>query len=68
MKDPTVETYCGFPIYPVKTFGVMQVYERQGYRFLNCPKYVVFHDNGKALEEFRTKRKALKWAKDNQKG
>jgi hypothetical protein len=62
------ETYCGFPIYPVQAFGVLEVYERQGYRSLHCPKYVVFHVNGKALEEFRLKKSALRWAKANQNG
>jgi len=59
------ETYGGSPIYPVATHGVMQVYVRQGYRTLGVPKYVVFHSNGEALEEFRNLRKAVKWAKDN---
>jgi hypothetical protein len=63
----TVETYCGFEIIPVKTFGVMTTYERLRYRSLGCPKYVVFR-NDIALEEFRTKRKALRWAKRNQNG
>lgn len=54
-------------ILPVKKFGIMTVYERTGYRSLGCPKYVVFRGDA-ALEEFKTKRKALRWAKDNQKG
>jgi uncharacterized protein (DUF2126 family) len=62
------ETYCGRPIYPVETHGVMTVYERKGYRSMGCPKYVVFHQNGKALEEFRLRRKALRWARANQNG
>jgi uncharacterized protein (DUF2126 family) len=63
-----VETYCGREIYPVKTYGVMEVYERKGYRSMGCPKYVVFHQNGRALEEFRLRRKALRWARTNQNG
>lgn len=62
-----VETYCGFEIIPVQTFGVMTVYERRGYRELGCPKYVVFRQDI-ALKEFRTKSKALKWASDNRNG
>ena len=61
------ETYCGFPIIPIQTFGCMTVYERKNYRELRCPKYVVFCFD-KALEEFRTKTKALSWARRNQKG
>jgi hypothetical protein len=63
-----IETYCGREILPVKTFGVMQAYSRPHYRSMGCPKYVVFHRDGRALEEFRTKRRALRWAAANQKG
>jgi hypothetical protein len=62
------ETYCGFPITQVYAKGIMTVYEREGYRSLGVPKFVVFHSNGKALEEIRTKRSAIKWANDNHKG
>ena len=55
-------------IYPVKTFGVMEVYTRRHYRVWHLPKYVVFHRNGRALEDFRTQRAAFKWAATNQNG
>lgn len=58
----------GAVIHPVASYGVMEIYSRQEYRSLHMPKYVVFHADGRALEEFRTLRKAQKWAKDNQKG
>jgi hypothetical protein len=61
------ETFGGVVIYTVKTFGVMEICERQGYRKWHLPKYVVFR-NDKALEEFRTQRAAFKWAKSNQNG
>jgi len=60
--DEFVETYCGFPVYPVQTIGTFSVYERKGYRSLGVPKYVVFR-NDRALEEFRHKIKALSWAR-----
>ena len=63
----TEEKYMGFLIFPVKTFGVMEVYVRSGYRTLHVPKYVVFK-NDRALEEFSTKRTAFKWARKNQNG
>lgn len=62
------ETFKGQSIYPVRVIGVMEVYQRQGWRSLGCPKYVVFHKNGKALEEFRRRRDAMRWATDNQNG
>lgn len=63
-----IETYCGFEILPVETHGVMQVYQRMHYRSLRAPKYIVFHQNGRALEEFRRRPKAIKWAQANQRG
>jgi hypothetical protein len=62
------ETFGGIVVYTVKTFGVMEVCERQGYRKWHLPKYVVFHRNGRALEDFRTRRTAFKWAATNQNG
>jgi hypothetical protein len=62
------ETFCGVTVYPVATYGVMEIYSRQGYRSLHVPKYVVFHQDGRALEEFKTLRKATQWAKNNRKG
>ena len=62
------ETYCGRPVTHVVTHGVMQVYVIPSYRSMGCPKYVVFHQDSRALETFRTKRKACVWAKNNQKG
>lgn len=62
------ETCCGIPIIPVKTHGVMEVYERLFWRSFHLPKYCVFHKNGRWLENFRTKRKAMTWAKKNRKG
>jgi len=57
--------YVGLILYPVGACGELTVYERQGYRTLHCPKYVVFRD-GEAVEEIRTKRAALRWARRNQ--
>lgn len=60
------ETYMGFIIYPVATYGVMQIYRREEYRSLKVPKYVVFHQDGEAMKEFKNLREATKWAKENQ--
>jgi len=60
-----IETYCGRDVSHVETFGVMSVYTLPSYRSMGCPKYIVFHQNGKALEEFRTKHEALNWARAN---
>jgi hypothetical protein len=62
------ETYQSVVVYPVKTFGFMEVYERQHHRAWHLPRYVVFHRDGRALEDFRTRRAAFKWAKTNQSG
>lgn len=62
------ETLCSIVIYPVKSFGVLDVYRRQGYRQWRLPKYVVIRNTGAALEDFRTKRAAFKWARQNQGG
>lgn len=61
------ETYCGSTISPVKTIGIMQIHELPEYRSLKCPKYVVFHENGLALKEIRTRKEAFKWEQNNQK-
>jgi hypothetical protein len=58
-----------FTILPVKTYGLMVVYERLHYRVIHLPKYVVYHRCTQAsLEEFKTKRKAFQWAKRNMNG
>jgi hypothetical protein len=49
-------------------FGVMHVYRRYGWRALRLSKYVVCHRDGRALEDFRTRRAAFKWAKENHNG
>lgn len=49
-------------------FGKMHVYHRYGWRSLRLPKYVVCHTDGRALEDFRTKKAAFKWAAANQNG
>jgi hypothetical protein len=62
------EILGGVVIEPVKTFGVMDVYLRKGWRRWRLSKYVVIRDTGEALEDFRTKRAAFKWAAANQNG
>ena len=52
------ETYCGYPIRLVETFGDMTVYLQKEYSYLRCPKYVVFKGD-KAVGEFRTKKEAF---------
>lgn len=61
------ERLGGHVIYPVKTIGVLSVYYRKEYRKWGLPKYVVFR-GGVAVEEFRTWRAAIKWAKTYQNG
>jgi hypothetical protein len=62
------EIYCGRRVVHVETHGVMKVYSIPSYRSMGCPKYIVFHRNGRALEDFRRKPAAIKWAKENQNG
>jgi len=62
------EILAGVVIYPVKSFGVMDVYRRQGWRRWRVAKYVVIRNTGTALEDFSTKRAAFKWAATNQNG
>jgi len=61
------ETLESVVIHPVKRFGVMEVYARRDYRAWQLPKYVVLRGD-RALEDFRTKQAAFKWAKANQNG
>lgn len=68
MSREHTETLAGHEIVPVVTKGVMEVYERVHYRKEGLPKYVVFHKDGRALEEFRGIRGALKWAEKNKGG
>jgi hypothetical protein len=63
-----IHYYYGREIHPVETFGVMEVFMFPDYRKMGGPKYIVFHKNGKALESFRQKPAALRYAKQNQKG
>jgi len=62
------EILGGVIVYRVAGYGVMEVYERQHYRSWHLPRYVVFHRDGRALEDFRTRRAALRWARQNQGG
>lgn len=57
----------GLEIVPVRTVGTLEVYRRLRHRVWHLPKYVVFHD-GRALEDFRTLRGALAWARRNKNG
>jgi hypothetical protein len=53
---------------PVKTFGVMTVYKRKPCP-LGAKRYVIFRNASNILlEEFSTRKSALKWAEKNQKG
>lgn len=54
------ETFKGQVIYPVKTINTLEIYVRQGYRTLGCPKYVIFDKQGLAVAEPRTMREALR--------
>jgi hypothetical protein len=62
------EILGGVVIFPVKSFGVLDVYRRQGWRRWHMAKYVVIHRGGRALEDFRTKQAAFVWAAANQNG
>jgi hypothetical protein len=62
------EILAGHVIVPVKKFGVLEVYRRWNYRMWHLPKYVVLNKGGRALEDFRTRRAAFKWAAANQNG
>ena len=68
MNREHIETLSGHEIIPVVSFGVMKVYERIHYRKEGLPKYVVFHEDGRALEEFRGIRLAIAWAQKNKGG
>jgi hypothetical protein len=58
-----------FTILSIKSFGLMVVYERVHYREIHLPRYIVYHRvSHAALEEFKTKRKAFQWAKQNRNG
>lgn len=62
------QSFEGHTIEPVKKIGLMEVYRRKDWRQWHMPKYVVFHINGRALEEFRLRKSALKWAEKNKNG